>query len=102
MTKKAVNQEGGDVVEDEVAPVAVADTPVVPDAVAAEPASDQAVAAQLVAAQPEKCPYCASTIFQGPFIRGPIINGQVVETERVYQCMGCNQVMNLERIRKPI
>lgn len=65
-------------------------------------APEVAVGGEPVALEPEKCPFCASTIFQGPFVRGPIVNGEVIERERLFQCMGCNQVMNLERIRKPI
>lgn len=35
---------------------------------------------------------CGATVFQGPFVRGPIENGQHIERERLYQCVNCHHV----------
>ena len=46
------------------------------------------------------CPQCESTVFQGPFIRGPIVNGEHQSHETWYQCMGCNAVRMLEQLNE--
>lgn len=67
-----------------------------------EDGAEQATAVEQAPAnlEPLKCPYCASTIWQGPFQRGPIIGKAMVVREVLYQCMGCNQVMDLPKIER--
>jgi len=40
----------------------------------------------------KRCPSCGATNFQGPLLRGPIVNGELQPREVLYQCVGCNTV----------
>ena len=46
----------------------------------------------------KKCPNCGATVFQGPFVRGPIENGALVARDTLYQCVNCNRVAPLSDI----
>ena len=39
----------------------------------------------------KKC-ICGATVFQGPFQRGPIVDGVQIVREILYQCVNCNRV----------
>ena len=40
----------------------------------------------------KQCPNCGATVFQGPFQRGPIVNGKHDAQETLWQCVNCNRV----------
>lgn len=44
----------------------------------------------------KQCPDCGATIFQGPFHRGPIVNGKQEVSETLWQCVNCNRVRPVE------
>lgn len=41
----------------------------------------------------KECPKCHSTMWQGPFNRGNIINGELVVRESLYNCVNCHAVL---------
>ena len=45
-----------------------------------------------------ECPSCKATIWQGPFMRGPIRNGEFAANETLFQCMNCHAVMPIEQM----
>lgn len=40
---------------------------------------------------------CGASVFQGPFQRGPIVDGLQIVRETLYQCVNCNRVAPLEQ-----
>ena len=46
----------------------------------------------------KKCPLCGATMFQGPFQRGEIINGEFVVREELYNCVGCHSVKPVDEL----
>ena len=44
----------------------------------------------------KKC-ICGATVFQGPFQRGPIVDGMQIVRETLYQRVNCNRVDALEK-----
>ena len=45
----------------------------------------------------KRCPACQATVFQGPFQRGPIVDGMMTVRETLYQCVNCHAVRPLEQ-----
>lgn len=41
---------------------------------------------------------CGATLFQGPFRRGEIRNGDFLPREILWQCVNCNRVQTVEQL----
>lgn len=39
----------------------------------------------------KKCPSCGATVFQGPYHRGEIVNGEFEAKETLYNCANCHR-----------
>ena len=51
----------------------------------------------------KKCPSCGATLFQGPYGRGEIANGEFVVKETLYNCANCHRPLALhEMIDHPV
>jgi hypothetical protein len=47
----------------------------------------------------KECPKCHSTMFQGPWQRGPIVDGVFAAKETLYNCVGCHVVLSVAEMQ---
>ena len=51
----------------------------------------------------KQCPNCGATVFQGPYGRGEIVNGEFVTKETLYNCANCHRALAIrEMVDRPI
>lgn len=43
----------------------------------------------------KECPKCHSTMFQGPHLRGRIVDGKFMPSEELFSCLGCHAVLSV-------
>lgn len=46
----------------------------------------------------KRCPQCKATVFQGPSMRGEIVDGQFLVRETLYACVTCHAVRPMEQL----
>lgn len=46
----------------------------------------------------KECPNCRATLFQGPYHRGEIVNGEFVAKETLYNCANCHRPLALSEM----
>lgn len=47
----------------------------------------------------KECPSCHATMFQGPWQRGPIVDGVFTPKETLYNCVNCHAVLTVEQMQ---